>query len=141
MIVQKQPKTVRRSRPRSIILSDAVLQVRSGNSKNRRPKQRSSRRCAENGSVSALSIHRCALERIAVLCLQDSLIIHRLLWKLFHIEDNINVNTHRIKAKNKDIAGLRKEQVRPRAHISAFESPLTSSPPAVSHFRKSTISR
>lgn len=39
------------------------------------------------------------------------MIVHRLLWQLFHIEDAIASNTKNIKSKNKAIKGLKKEQV------------------------------
>lgn len=37
--------------------------------------------------------------------------IRRLMWRLYHIEESIEANTHLIKAKNKELGGLRKEQV------------------------------
>lgn len=39
------------------------------------------------------------------------MIVHRLLWKLFHIEDAIEKNTENIEAKNKTIKGLKTQQV------------------------------
>lgn len=41
---------------------------------------------------------------------QDNLILKRFLWRLFHIEEQINVNAHDITQKNKTLAGLRKDQ-------------------------------
>ncbi|KAG8892309.1 Structural maintenance of chromosomes protein 1, partial [Tulasnella sp. 417] len=41
---------------------------------------------------------------------RDSLIIHRLLWRLYHIEEAIESNTAQIKAKNGEVVQLRAEQ-------------------------------
>ena len=49
---------------------------------------------------------------------QDELILHRILYKLFHIEESIEQNAHEIKARNKTLAGLREEQ---RVHEKALE--------------------
>ena len=49
---------------------------------------------------------------------RDDLILKRLLWKLFHIEEPIEANTRDIKHKNKSLAGLRKEQA---IHDKALE--------------------
>ncbi|KIM86143.1 hypothetical protein PILCRDRAFT_334537 [Piloderma croceum F 1598] len=49
---------------------------------------------------------------------RDELILHRILYKLFHIEESIEQNAHEIKARNKTLAGLREEQ---RVHDKALE--------------------
>ena len=41
---------------------------------------------------------------------QDDLIMQRLLWKLFHIEEKIEDNTRAIKTQNKELVGLREDQ-------------------------------
>ena len=40
------------------------------------------------------------------------MIVNRLLWKLYHIEEAVEANKHKIKTKNKELAGLREEQVK-----------------------------
>ena len=49
---------------------------------------------------------------------QDELIIKRFLWKLFHIESQIEENSHEITKRNKALRGLRKEQA---VHDRALE--------------------
>lgn len=49
---------------------------------------------------------------------RDLLIVKRFLWKLFHIEDQIGVNSQDITKKNKELGGLRKEQ---KVHDKALE--------------------
>lgn len=49
---------------------------------------------------------------------RDELILKRFLWKLFHIEEQIEANAREIKQKNKTLAGLRKEQA---THDKALE--------------------
>lgn len=41
---------------------------------------------------------------------RDGLIVKRFLWKLFHIEEQIEANAREITQKNKTLSGLRKEQ-------------------------------
>ena len=50
--------------------------------------------------------------------IQDELILKRYLWRLFHIESQIETNSREIKEKNKALSGLRKEQA---AHDKALE--------------------
>jgi structural maintenance of chromosome 1 len=50
--------------------------------------------------------------------MQDELVLHRILYKLFHIEEAIDRNAREIKAKNKTLAGLREEQ---NVHEKALE--------------------
>lgn len=49
---------------------------------------------------------------------RDDLILKRFLWKLFHIEEQIETNAREITQKNKTLAGLRKEQA---VHDKALE--------------------
>ena len=49
---------------------------------------------------------------------RDTLVIKRFLWKLFHIEDQIDRNASAIVQKNKSLASLRKEQA---VHDKALE--------------------
>jgi structural maintenance of chromosome 1 len=49
---------------------------------------------------------------------QDELILHRILYKLFHIEESIERNAREIKARNKTLAGLKEEQ---KVHEKALE--------------------
>ncbi|KAI5120058.1 hypothetical protein M0805_007809 [Coniferiporia weirii] len=49
---------------------------------------------------------------------RDDLILKRFLWKLFHIEEQIELDAHEITQKNKTLAGLRKEQA---VHDKALE--------------------
>lgn len=49
---------------------------------------------------------------------RDTLILKRFLWKLFHMEKQIEENSQEIKKKNKSLAGLRKEQA---VHDKALE--------------------
>ncbi|KAL5522775.1 hypothetical protein ACEPAG_8793 [Sanghuangporus baumii] len=49
---------------------------------------------------------------------RDELILKRFLWKLFHIEEQIEANAREIKQKNKTLVGLRKEHA---AHDKALE--------------------
>ncbi|KAG7094864.1 hypothetical protein E1B28_005672 [Marasmius oreades] len=53
---------------------------------------------------------------------RDLLILHRILFKLYHIEDSIEVNAHEIREQNKALAGLREEQ---RVHDKALENART----------------
>lgn len=46
------------------------------------------------------------------------MILHRILYKLFHIEESIDQNAREIKTRNKALAGLREEQ---RVHDKALE--------------------
>ncbi|KAG8906175.1 Structural maintenance of chromosomes protein 1, partial [Tulasnella sp. 408] len=48
---------------------------------------------------------------------KDSLIIHRLLWRLFHIEQAIETNTTEITAKNDELVELRAEQASHEASL------------------------
>lgn len=48
---------------------------------------------------------------------QDELILHRILYKLYHIEESIDQNVREIKTQNKALAGLREEQ---RVHDEAL---------------------
>ncbi|KAG8929596.1 Structural maintenance of chromosomes protein 1, partial [Tulasnella sp. 418] len=41
---------------------------------------------------------------------RDSLVVHRLLWKLYHIEEAIESNARDIRSKNKELVQLRSEQ-------------------------------
>lgn len=70
--------------------------------------------------------------------MQDTLILKRFLWKLFHIEEQIAENVEEITQKNKTLAGLRKEQTvhdkaldearakqaKTRSEVSAIEKKL-----------------
>ncbi|KAG8989876.1 Structural maintenance of chromosomes protein 1, partial [Tulasnella sp. 427] len=49
---------------------------------------------------------------------KDNLIIHRLLWKLYHIEEAIETNTAQIKSKNTELVQLRADQVSYNQHPS-----------------------
>ncbi|KAL5498941.1 SMC1_1 [Sanghuangporus vaninii] len=49
---------------------------------------------------------------------RDELILKRFLWKLFHIEEQIEANAREIKQKNKTLVGLRKEHA---AHDKSLE--------------------
>lgn len=51
-------------------------------------------------------------------CIQDQLILHRLLYKLFHIEEAMEQNAREIKTQSKALSGLREEQ---RVHDVALE--------------------
>ena len=46
------------------------------------------------------------------------MILHRILYKLFHIEESIDQNVRDIKEKNKTLSGLREEQ---RVHDAALD--------------------
>lgn len=46
------------------------------------------------------------------------MILHRILYKLFHIEESIDQNVRDIKEKNKMLSGLREEQ---RVHDAALD--------------------
>lgn len=52
-------------------------------------------------------------------CFQDDLILSRILFKLFHIEEAIEVNVREIQSQSKALAGLREEQ---RKHDEALEA-------------------
>jgi structural maintenance of chromosome 1 len=65
----------------------------------------------------------CVLSELFVngranVCEKDELIIKRFLWKLFHIESQIDENVSEITRKNKELRGLRKEQ---SVHDKALE--------------------
>jgi structural maintenance of chromosome 1 len=42
--------------------------------------------------------------------MKDELILHRILYKLFHIEESIERNAREIKTQNKALAALREDQ-------------------------------
>jgi structural maintenance of chromosome 1 len=50
--------------------------------------------------------------------MQDELILRRILYKLFHIEESIEQNAHEVKTRNKTLVGLREEQ---SVHDKALE--------------------
>lgn len=50
---------------------------------------------------------------------QDELILRRMLFKLYHIEESIEGNVHQIKSKNKSLVGLRQEH---RAQEKALDA-------------------
>ena len=50
--------------------------------------------------------------------MKDELILHRILYKLFHIEESIERNAREIKTQNKALAALREDQ---RVHDKALE--------------------
>ncbi|KAE9404591.1 condensin complex subunit SMC1 [Gymnopus androsaceus JB14] len=50
---------------------------------------------------------------------RDALILHRILFKLFHIEESIERNAHEIRVKNKDLTRQREEQ---RVHDEALDA-------------------
>ncbi|KAF9517669.1 hypothetical protein BS47DRAFT_1339193 [Hydnum rufescens UP504] len=75
------------------------------------------------GEIKQFKEQKAEADKFEKMCRErDSLVIHRLLWKLFHIEENINVNIHRIKAKSKDIIGLRKEQEKYNSQVTKARS-------------------
>ncbi|KAF7984629.1 hypothetical protein HWV62_12853 [Athelia sp. TMB] len=49
---------------------------------------------------------------------RDEIILHRILYRLFHIEESIDQNVRDIKEKNKTLSGLREEQ---RVHDAALD--------------------
>lgn len=65
-------------------------------------------------SFCYFSVLLCVADRI----LKDHLILQRILFKLFHIEEAITSNSETIVKKNKDLKGLRDEQ---RSHDKALE--------------------
>jgi chromosome segregation ATPase len=50
---------------------------------------------------------------------QDALILQRLLWKLYHIEEKIGDNVKAIRSQNKELGGLREEQKEHQGRLSA----------------------
>ncbi|KAF5389616.1 hypothetical protein D9757_004216 [Collybiopsis confluens] len=50
---------------------------------------------------------------------RDALILHRTLFKLYHIEESIEHNSHEIRTKNKDLTAQREEQ---RVHEGALDA-------------------
>jgi structural maintenance of chromosome 1 len=50
---------------------------------------------------------------------QDDLILKRILYKLFHIEESIEHNTREIRARGKGVLGLRQEQEAQDAALEA----------------------
>ncbi|KZT54653.1 condensin complex subunit SMC1 [Calocera cornea HHB12733] len=52
-------------------------------------------------------------EKFERLCSErDALIVHRLLWKLYHIQDTVESNTELIKSKNAELATMKAEQAK-----------------------------
>ncbi|KAF8587801.1 condensin complex subunit SMC1 [Ramaria rubella] len=63
------------------------------------------------GEIKQFKEQKSEAERFEKLCDErDALILQRLLWKLYHIEEKIGDNTRAIKVQNKDLVGLREEQ-------------------------------
>ncbi|KDQ14832.1 hypothetical protein BOTBODRAFT_187573 [Botryobasidium botryosum FD-172 SS1] len=72
------------------------------------------------GEIKQFKEQKTEAERFESLCAErDQLVVSRLLWKLYHIGQNIENNTREIQAKNRDLAKLRKEQA---THDKALES-------------------
>ncbi|KAG8960566.1 Structural maintenance of chromosomes protein 1 [Tulasnella sp. 419] len=53
---------------------------------------------------------------------RDSLVVHRLLWKLYHIEEAIENNARDIRSKNKELVQLRSEQAVHDSKVAAARS-------------------
>jgi hypothetical protein len=107
----------KRQRGRQRILGKGEeLRGRLRRTKNRKGRQRSLRHWYKSGWVSLSLYSGNATDLIARS--QDELILHRILYKLFHIEESIERNAREIKARNKTLAGLKEEQ---RVHEKALE--------------------
>ncbi|KAH7929959.1 RecF/RecN/SMC protein [Leucogyrophana mollusca] len=71
------------------------------------------------GEIKQYKEQKSEAERFEALCQEkDELILHRLLYKLFHIEEAIEKNVREIRNQNKALAGLREDQ---RVHDKALE--------------------
>ncbi|KAL0571911.1 Structural maintenance of chromosomes protein 1 [Marasmius crinis-equi] len=71
------------------------------------------------GEIKQYKEQKGEAERFEALAQErDLLVLHRILFKLYHIEDSIEVNAHEIRKQNKALAGLREEQ---RVHDKALE--------------------
>ncbi|KAF8342909.1 cohesin complex subunit psm1 [Cantharellus anzutake] len=73
------------------------------------------------GEIKQFKEQKAEAERFERKCKErDSQIINRFLWRLFHIEENINKNTATIKGKSKEISGLKKEQAQSPSELLGF---------------------
>ncbi|KAJ8515491.1 hypothetical protein ONZ45_g7107 [Pleurotus djamor] len=72
------------------------------------------------GEIKQYKEQKGEAERFEQLCQQrDELVLQRILYKLYHIEQAIEDNAREIKAQNKTLAGLREQQ---RVHDEALEA-------------------
>ncbi|KAL4266841.1 SMC family protein [Pleurotus pulmonarius] len=72
------------------------------------------------GEIKQYKEQKGEAERFEALCQQkDELILRRILYKLYHIEEAIDDNTREINSQNKTLAGLREQQ---RVHDEALEA-------------------
>lgn len=75
------------------------------------------------GEIKQYKEQKGEAERFESLCQEkDDLILKRILFKLFHIEEAIENNSRTIVTKNKELTGLREEQ---RKHDKALEDART----------------
>ncbi|KAG5220706.1 Structural maintenance of chromosomes protein [Salix suchowensis] len=72
------------------------------------------------GEIKQYKEQKGEAERFEALCQQkDELILRRILYKLYHIEEAIDDNTREINSQNNTLAGLREQQ---RVHDEALEA-------------------
>jgi galactokinase len=101
---QRKPRNAQQRTQPSTSPRGEVSQAKSNSIRNKRARQSDLRACA---------IKRCAcitiLFNTSLIRPQDDLILKRILYKLFHVEEALEANARDIQTKSKALAGLRAE--------------------------------